>query len=147
MEIAALEKYIHENLPLTKAMGVKIQEMTDAHLRLGVPLALNLNHKRTAFGGSLESLATITCWATIYVDLKRRGHSPELVIRRCSMRFLHAVECDFSAVTAFPSDETREAFLKGLTRRGIGRIAATSVIEAEGKVCAEFEGEFVAVGK
>lgn len=141
----ALQRYIHENLPLTKAMGVTVLDMTEEGIRLGAPLHLNLNHKRTAFGGSLESIATVTCWSTLYVDLMRRGLKAELVIRHCEMSFEHPVEGDFSAYAKYPAPDEQKAFQRMFERRGIARISLESHVEMQGKACAHFKGEFAAV--
>lgn len=144
MTPAALEQYIHENLPLTKAMGVYVVEVAETHIRLGAPLLPNLNHKKTAFGGSLESMATVTAWSTLYVHLHRHGIQGELVIRHCEMAFAKPVEHDFTAIARMPLPDEHAAFQRVFERRGMGRFTVASEIEAAGEICARFTGEFVA---
>ncbi|GMV81250.1 MAG: hypothetical protein AMXMBFR7_24340 [Planctomycetota bacterium] len=145
MNAEELQRYIHANLPLTKAMGVTVQELAETHIRLGAPLLPNLNHKKTAFGGSLESLATVTAWSTLHVDLCRQGLRAELVIRQCEMSFLHPIDCDFSARAEFPSEADRARFRKLYDRRGMGSFTMACQVEAAGQISARFVGQFVAV--
>src|SRR6185437_9570573 len=48
-----LERYMHAHIPLVAQMQVKVASADAAGLRLTAPLAPNINHERTAFGGSL----------------------------------------------------------------------------------------------
>ena len=58
---AALEAFLHEKIPLTRAMGLRVAESSAARLVLEAPLAANVNHLGTAFGGSLHALPTLAC--------------------------------------------------------------------------------------
>ncbi|MEO6245475.1 MAG: YiiD C-terminal domain-containing protein, partial [Opitutaceae bacterium] len=59
VKVPALELFLHEMIPLAKAMGVGV-EVSDARaLTLTAPKEQNKNSLNTAFGGSLVSLATL----------------------------------------------------------------------------------------
>ena len=64
---AALEKRILTDIPLARHIGVRVVEFDGSSLALGAPLAANSNHKGTAFGGSLFSLAVLAGWVTTEV--------------------------------------------------------------------------------
>ena len=51
--LAQFQKRINQNIPLTKAMGLKLLEWDGTALLLSAPLAPNSNHQGTGFGGSL----------------------------------------------------------------------------------------------
>ena len=51
---AALESYLHEHIPITRAMQVRVVEIGPEHARLTAPLAPNINHRETVFGGGLS---------------------------------------------------------------------------------------------
>ena len=47
-----LTEYLHSHIPLTRHLGVRVAGLDDASARLCAPLAANLNHRDTAFGGT-----------------------------------------------------------------------------------------------
>jgi thioesterase domain-containing protein len=145
MRAEELEAYIHEHVPLTLAMGITAREAGPEAVVLAAPLARNLNHKRTGFGGSLSALATITAWATAFLCLRARNVRAEIVIRRGEMRYLKAVEQDFHARASFPDPLELQAFLHALQRRGIARLDLPAQLYVQDQLCAEFQGEYVAV--
>ena len=52
-----LERYLYKHIPLSAAMQVSVQKMTAKSLTLHAPLAPNINHQQTVFGGSASTLA------------------------------------------------------------------------------------------
>jgi hypothetical protein len=53
MTLEALTAYLHERIPLTRALSAAAEAWDGRTLRMGAPLAPNRNHLGTAFGGSL----------------------------------------------------------------------------------------------
>ena len=92
-----LEAYLHEHIPLSAAMQVAVLEATATEVRLGAPLAPNINHRRTVFGGSATALATLAAWALVHLRLSAEGFHWRLVIRESSMKFERAIAGDFEA--------------------------------------------------
>ena len=59
VKVPALELFLHEMIPLAKAMGVGVEVSDAKALVLIAPKEQNKNSINTAFGGSLVSLATL----------------------------------------------------------------------------------------
>ena len=59
---AYLEQLLHQDIPLTQALGLSVLDWSHGELRLSLPLAANLNHKSSMFGGSLYSLSVLAGW-------------------------------------------------------------------------------------
>ena len=57
MTPSELQRYLHEHIPLTAAMEVKVVSCGPDAAHLSAPLAPNINHRDTAFGGSASALA------------------------------------------------------------------------------------------
>src|SRR5476649_1974502 len=82
---ADLERFLHEQIPLTAAMGVRVTECDDAHLVLTAPLGPNRNHLQTAFGGSLHALATLSGYGLLWWLLRKpQAH---IVIRESTIQY------------------------------------------------------------
>ena len=54
-----IEQYLHRYIPLAIAMGVRVKDATPARVELTAPLAPNVNHHDSVFGGSAAAVATL----------------------------------------------------------------------------------------
>ncbi len=82
MTTEELTTYLHEHIPITRSLGARVVHVDDHSVRLSAPLAPNLNHRATAFGGSLSTLAILSGWVLIHVQLLGRDLSGRIVIQR-----------------------------------------------------------------
>ena len=60
---AALQRYMYAQIPISRALGVKVIRSDGGGVLLAAPLTANLNHRQTFFGGSAAALATLAAWA------------------------------------------------------------------------------------
>lgn len=141
-----LEQYLHEHIPLSKAMQVSVVAADPDRVVLSAPLAPNINHRETVFGGSASAVAILAAWCLLHTRLTSSGFNCRLVIRRNSMSYELPISGEFSATASAPSADAWEAFTRMLARKGRARIAVSSVIEFAGQVAGRLEGEFVALG-
>lgn len=71
MPVNKLEQYLHEHIPLSKAMQVTVVSVAEAAVVLSAPLAPNINHRDTLFGGSALAIAILAAWSLLYTRLQR----------------------------------------------------------------------------
>lgn len=145
MTAPELQAYLHDHIPLSAAMGVEVAEAGAARVALRAPLPPNVNHRNTAFGGSIGAVATLAAWSWLHLDLLRREIPVRLVIRSNCVDYLKPVEGDFMGICTGPSDEAYERFIQALQRHGKGRIELAATVEHGGAIAATFSGVFVAV--
>jgi thioesterase domain-containing protein len=139
-----LQERIDREIMLARPMGIIVESADDAALILRAPLAPNANHKGTAFGGSLYSLAVLTGWAWLTRFLATRKLDAEAVIQESSMRFLKPVHGEMRACLEIPAAADIDKFQKMLVRANRGRIQL-QVKMHEGSVLATvFDGLFAA---
>lgn len=142
--LTELERLLHAEIPITRAMQVRVLRADRNGLALGAALAPNLNHKQTAFGGSLNSLATLACWGLTQLLVRDSGQAATVVIQESRIQFLRPVTRDFEAVCPLPPEAAIEKFRRMLERRGRARLALESTIHADGDIVCRFQGKFVA---
>ena len=65
--IDELQKKLHNEIPLTKFMNIKIETYNEKELITTAPLDININDKGTAFGGSLSTLTIISSWSLCWL--------------------------------------------------------------------------------
>lgn len=141
-----LQRYLHEHIPLTAAMEVRVVSCGVDAVHLSAPIAANINHRNTVFGGSASALAIVSAWSVVHLGLQNTPDAAaRIVIQKNSMTYDEPIDSDFAAISPGPKRETWDRFLKTLHRKGIGRITLRSTIFAAGAPAAQFEGSFVAI--
>jgi thioesterase domain-containing protein len=106
------------------------------------PVALNSNHLRTAFGGSINALATLAAYGFLWLGLRQGG--VHVVVAESSIRFLRPVRETIRASCSRPGREEWAAFQARLSEKGTARIALRATVTEKGETAAEFAGAFVA---
>jgi len=139
-----LERYLHEHIPLSSAMEVRVLAIDPDGVTLGAPLAPNINHRDTVFGGSASALAILAGWSFVHVALAALGPH-RVVIQRNSMDYSAPMLGDFTARSFVADPDDWRRFLSMVKRKGRARIAVTAVLESDGVRCAMFEGSFVSI--
>jgi thioesterase domain-containing protein len=139
-----LQQRINREIMLAKPMGIIVESADDAGLVLRAPLAPNANHKGTAFGGSLYSLAVLTGWAWLTRFLATRRLDAEAVIQESSMRFLAPVHGEMRACIEIPAAEAIDKFQKMLVRADRGRIRLQVKMHEGSRLATVFDGLFAA---
>ncbi|HEX9011073.1 MAG TPA: YiiD C-terminal domain-containing protein [Holophagaceae bacterium] len=140
-----LERYLHDHIPLSRAMGATVRSVSVEGVTLEAPLAPNLNHRGTVFGGSASSLAILSAWALVHSRLRAEGLDSRLVIQRNTMAYERPMDGSFTATSALARPEAWPAFLRTLRRMGRARVAVVSMLRCDGQATGRFEGDFVAL--
>src|SRR5512134_691172 len=97
MDCRELERFLHENIPLSKAIGIEVQESDSEHVILSAPLVPNINHHSTVFGGSASAVAILAAWALLYIRLRQAGLQHRLVIQKNTMVYERPIADAFVA--------------------------------------------------
>lgn len=140
-----LERYLREHIPLSAAMDVRVREATSGRVALFAPLAPNINHRETVFGGSAAALAVLAAWALLHLRLAAEGISARLVIQRCEMSYERPIPGDFTATCELADEAGWSRFRKTLERRGRARIELSALLMHGSRASASFRGKFVAI--
>ena len=139
-----LEQYLHRHIPLSAAMQVAVEAAGIDGVVLRAPLAPNINHRETVFGGSAAAVATLAAWALLYVRLNAAGYAARVVIQRNTMEYLRPIAGSFTAHAGLAPGEW-ERFARAYARKGRARIAVAATLIYADNVAGRFAGEFVAL--
>ncbi|MGE0583383.1 MAG: YiiD C-terminal domain-containing protein [Steroidobacteraceae bacterium] len=141
----ALRTYLRDHIPLAAAMDIAVLDAHDGAVVLGAPLAPNINHRDTAFGGSVAALAILAAWSLLHLRLQAAGIPNRLVIQRSTVDYDLPIAGAFTARASLEAPPAWAPFVKLLQRRGKARIAVVATLEYEGRIAARFAGDFVAL--
>ena len=136
-----VEHFLNDKIPLTRAMGVRVAGINP--ITIEAPVSSNSNHLQTAFGGSINAIATLAAYTFLWLEL-HDDPSAYVVISESSIKFLKPVAETIRAICLPPSDAEISALKLAVAANGRARIHLRVLVEENGATAAEFEGEFVA---
>lgn len=140
-----LQQMLHQQIPLTRGMALRVLGYDGLALRLAAPLAPNVNDKGTAFGGSLYTIAVLCGWSLLRLKLNEVGlNKKNIVIQEANTRYLLPVTGELRAACTLTPDASTE-FMQRLKIKGRARITLTVTIHQQDKTAVEFTGNYVAL--
>lgn len=142
----SIQAYLYEQIPLSRAMEVRVVEVSNELVILAAPLLANINHHSTVFGGSASAVAILSAWTLINFRLKNEAIDSRLVIQKNTVSYDRPIVGDFEAVCSLNEPEKWERFTKILRRKQKSRITLNSSIQYQAEQVVKFEGVFVALG-
>ena len=140
------ERALLADVPLARAMALRVYAHDGDELALAAPLAPNINDKGCAFGGSLVSLLTLAGWGLIVLKLAALDRECDVYVQDSSVRYLAPVWTDFVARARLAEGESWTAFAETLAARGRARLrVACAVTLDDGSDACTLEARFVAI--
>lgn len=138
----------YQAMPPVAAMGVSIARYDGEALHLRAPLALHVNDKGCAFGGSMTSLMTLAGWGLFTLRMHAAGLEADVFVADTSAKFRQPLYADMAVEAWRAGDETWDDAFAALRDRGRARMfIAACVRGADGVVAAEARARFVALAK
>jgi thioesterase domain-containing protein len=123
-------------------MGLRVVKNDENGVVVEAPVAQNSNHLRTAFGGSINAVATLAAYGLLWLELNNpKAH---VVVAESSIRFLRPVRETIRAICLRPGAEELSAFHSDFAGKRKARITLRAKVIEDGETAAEFEGRFVA---
>ena len=142
--INKLQNKLHTEIPLTKLMDFHIEEYNKNELITAAPLAININDKGTAFGGSLSTITIISSWSLCWLISQELGFdSKNIVVIKNENNYLKPVTKDIVCYTTKPTTKEVEILKTKLHTKGSASLKIKSQIIENDEVCVEFDGVYV----
>ena len=139
----ALTQYLHDNIPLTAAMAIRVEPTVPGRLRLSAPQAPNRNPHNTVFGGSLATLAIAAGWTLLFEALQHEGVDAALVIQHFACDYRAPAAAEFSAEAALPEDWP--VFVEQLLSRKRARLSLAIQLSCAGQQVLTAHARYVAM--
>lgn len=143
MNKETLQRYLNEQIPLSRAMGIEVLEAGLKNVTIRAPLAPNINHMKTAFGGSVSAVAMLSAWSLLYVRLINEDIKSRIVIHKTSATFEQPIVDIFTSVTVFDDEPAWEEFVSKLKTKNKAGLDLSSTLICGEAVAGRLEGHFV----
>lgn len=137
--------YLYQQIPLSQAMGIEVSRATTTQVVLSVPLGPNINHRETAFGGSISASGILACWTLVHLRLVELDVHTRLVIHKNKTVYRAPIAGDFEAVCEFNDENAWTQALEMLDRWGKAKLQLKASLMCQGREAATFQGSFVVV--
>ncbi|MEO8299523.1 MAG: YiiD C-terminal domain-containing protein [Burkholderiales bacterium] len=111
-----LENYLHEHIPLSAAMQLSVIDVSAEQVVLAAPLAHNINHQDTVFGGNASAVAILAAWSMLHTKLAAAGMGARLV-HDLHVWAMGTSETAMTAHLVLPEGHADDAFLQNATRQ------------------------------
>ena len=146
--LPSLDQFLRTMIPLSGAMGVRVEPEEGEALVLTAPLAPNRNALNTAFGGSLAALATLAGYGVMWELMQQDGaglSGYRIVIKEGKTTYRRPVAGELRAICARPSGLVVTAFREALARYGQARLTLHPRIVEDGQVAVDCRSTYVVV--
>jgi len=135
-------------MPPVAAMGLEVAQFDGARLHMRAPLALNVNDKGSAFGGSLTSLMTFCGWGLATLQLALAGLEADVFVADSQVRYLHPLYADLQGEAWLEDGQSWDLFASTLAQRGRARVTLNArVTRPGGGDAATLAGRYVAIAR
>lgn len=138
-----LQSVLHNEIPLTQSMQISVAHCDDARVELRAPLEPNINHKCTAFGGSLYSVAVLCGWGFIYHQMQLHSLNGHIVIQHSDVNYRQPVVGEIRAICELTDTSVLQRFVKTYRRKARARIKLQVDIIFREEIALSFNGHYV----
>jgi thioesterase domain-containing protein len=145
IEPAAETAYLHDEIPLTRAMGMAVSSWDGRTVSLTAPLEPNQNHTDTAFGGAISSLGIMAGYCLVHLLLQERRISHRLLIQKSTIDYLRPIDADMTATACVPEAGELAEFLETLLHKRRARLTLHSQVQCRRMLAATQTGLYVAM--
>jgi thioesterase domain-containing protein len=144
MEREEIAQHLQDEIKLYRHLGLEAVEISSVISRFKAKLDANLNHKGTAFGGSLYAIGVLSAYALIFATLKEHEIETEnIVIAKGEIKYLRPVDRDFEVSCGFATQYELEEFVETLRESRKIRQSLNVEIKCADQICANLQGLFV----
>jgi len=141
-KLSELERTLHQEVPLTEQMGVRVQSHDGHELVLHADFEPNINIHGTAFGGSLYSLCAVTCWGMLHLKFEEEGMDAHSVLGQARITYMRPVTGDIQARCRLPDDGSLELLIKRVKQGEKARIDLVAEVFTKQGLAVSYSGNY-----
>lgn len=121
--------YLHEQMPLTAAMGIQIRQASVGGALIDVPFGPNQNHADSVFGGSLSVAGIVAGWLLVQARAAEAFEQRvQVVIQESQCRYIRPVTEAFQVSAQWPTADPWPNVEQAFERAGRARVEVRSEV-------------------
>ena len=142
-----LESLVHKEIPITQALDIRIEDLTEHSIRVEAPFEANKNIHNTAFAGSIYTVATIAGWSLVNSLAANHGLEGSVVLAKADIQYKKPINGDIVAQCAVDDVATIDNFVHSFHRKNRSRLTLDIEVIEDDAVKALLHANFALVGK
>jgi thioesterase domain-containing protein len=148
MKLLEFQKFLHEQIPLTKQMELEIVDFNKNEISLTSPLAPNINDKGSVFGGSSSALQIISAWSLIKLNCLKNSIDADIVIYKNNTKWQKPLFEDITVTSRFDKlTSFDEIKLQIKANKKVFINTISKALTKNKEVCSEMMAQYVLIPK
>jgi len=143
-ELNQLQATWHDTIPLSKAMNIAICSYDKKQLITHSDPVFNKNLHNTMFAGSIYSLATLSGWGWVYMQLQEQNLGGDIVLAEGNIKYRKPISGPGYAVV---ESENVDGDLSVLSQGRHGKMKILVNLYCGDLLCATFNGKYVVIAE
>ena len=143
MSPTELTELLHREIPLTLALGLQVQEISDQGLTVIGPFEPNKNLHNTVFAGSIYCFATLAGWSLAHSVSHQHRLTGSIVLHHAQIDYKRPITSDIVAFAHFPAPQPLSEFMRQFQAKGKAKLCIDVELKQDGKLAAKFQGDYV----
>lgn len=140
-----LESLVHKEIPITKALDIRIEDLTSNSIRVEAPFEANKNIHNTAFAGSIYTVGTIAGWSLVNSIAVNHQLKGSVVLAKADIQYKKPINGDIIAQCSVADASTIDSFIMSFQRKKRARISLEIEIIEDGVIKAQLHANFALV--
>ena len=142
-----LESLVHQEIPITKALDIRIAELSATSIKVMAPFEANKNIHNTAFAGSIYTVATIAGWSLVSHIAQHHDLQGSVVLAKADIQYKKPINGDIVAHCSVDDPAQLDTFIQSFERKNRARLHLTINVVESGDIKALLNANFALVGK
>lgn len=147
LPIQRVEEFLHNRIPLSKALNCQIIECNNSSISVRVPKFTNTVEGEQLFPGSAMAVSSLTAWTLLQVTLRKLDYLPDIKLVKASWKGSDDPDLESSGLAArckLPCDKEWQQFLRMLSRKAQASISLVTTTNGSNNEIGTFTCEFEA---
>ncbi|GAA0209876.1 YiiD C-terminal domain-containing protein [Kangiella japonica] len=141
-----LESLVHQEIPITRALDIRIDELNENSIRVMAPFEANKNIHNTAFAGSIYTVATIAGWSLVTSMAIHHQLEGSVVLAKANIQYKKPINGDIVAECQVDNNHLIDSFIASFQRKNRARIELDINLVEDGAIKATLHANFALVG-
>lgn len=146
MNSEQLENLVRKEIPITKALDIRIHDLTDSSIKVIAPFEANKNIHNTAFAGSIYTVATIAGWSLVNSIANTLGLKGSVVLAKADIQYKKPINGDIVAQCSIDDPASVDSFAQSFKRKNRARLNLSIEVVEDGVIKALLCANFALVG-
>ncbi|MCO7224644.1 YiiD C-terminal domain-containing protein [Pleionea sp. CnH1-48] len=117
MDSQAWTERLHQEIPITKAIGINVAELSAQNIKVSAPLANNINVHQTAFAGSIYTVGIVAGWTLLSSYLRAININATVVASKADIQYKRPIAGDIVATCEFAEKAPETIWLPLFTQK------------------------------